>query len=53
MPSDVLNGKSPKKVIIKRKVILDHLCVFGCLSCAKDLTIANKFVPKGTIYVSM
>ncbi|GKA81561.1 ribonuclease H-like domain-containing protein [Tanacetum coccineum] len=43
LPSSVLNGDSPYKLVFNRKPNLNHLRVFGCLCYATILTNSDKF----------
>ncbi|GKC50055.1 putative RNA-directed DNA polymerase [Tanacetum coccineum] len=43
LPSSVLNGDSPYKLVFNKKPNLNHLRVFGCLCYATILTNSDKF----------
>ncbi|GJZ27612.1 ribonuclease H-like domain-containing protein [Tanacetum coccineum] len=50
LPSSVLNGESPYKLVFNKKPILNHLRTFGCLCYATILTNSDKFSSRSEKY---
>ncbi|XP_069152953.1 uncharacterized protein [Solanum lycopersicum] len=46
LPTEVLGGRSPYEMLLKKISRLDHLRVFGCLCYAAQLPKGDKFAPR-------
>ncbi|XP_015169404.1 uncharacterized protein [Solanum tuberosum] len=46
IPTEVLGGRSPYEMLLKKVPRLDHLRIFGCLCYAAQLPRGDKFAPR-------
>jgi hypothetical protein len=50
-PTKALDGKTPYEASHGRKLVVSHLCVFGCLAFAKELNHVGKLDDQSTMGV--